>query len=106
MGAARVKVGELLLHAARIAAAGSAVLLNAARCRTEAWAWAPRRERAAQLAEYTAALGLTALALLTRSVAAAAWVVANVAMAMTAAAWASHLPHRPPAWLRLLAAGL
>lgn len=57
----------------------------------------------AALIENGVAFGLTVAALLSRTVLGAAWVVANVALTLTMAAWASHLPHRPPAWLRRFA---
>lgn len=76
--------------------------MNAARYRTGAF----EKERTAQVLETLAALLLTALALWSRTVLGAAWVVVNVTMQLTASVWASHLPHRPPAWARALAARL
>jgi fatty acid desaturase len=69
---------------------------NTAQYRVEAFRVASSRERAWLIAETAAALGLTALALLTRSTIGAAWVLVNVLLQLTASAWASHLPHRPP----------
>ena len=73
--------------------------VNAARYRTAAF----EKERTAQALETLAALLLTALALWSRTVIGAAWVVVNVTMQLTASVWASHLPHRPPGWAKALA---
>jgi hypothetical protein len=32
-----------------------------------------------------------------------AWAVVNVALQLSASAWASHLPHHPPRWARAIA---
>ena len=73
--------------------------MNAARYRVEAFRAATMRERRLQVLETAATLLLTAFALASRSTIGAAWVVVNVAMQMTTALWASHLPHHPPLWL-------
>lgn len=73
--------------------------MNAARYRTEAF----EKERTAQVLETLAAVLLTGLALWSRTVIGAAWVVVNVTMQLTAAVWASHLPHRPPRWVKAAA---
>lgn len=90
---------------ARVTLLGALALgpMNAAVYRVEALRTARGLERRAQIVETVLALGLTLAALATRSIAGAAWVVANVTMMLTAAAWASHLPHRPPRWLKALA---
>lgn len=73
--------------------------MNAARYRVEAF----ERERTVQAVETLAAVALTVLALASRTVIGAAWVVVNVTMQLTATVWASWLPHRPPAWARAVA---
>ena len=70
--------------------------LNAAQYRIEAFRAASRTDQGWLIGETLAAVALTTLALLSRSVIGAAWVLVNVAMQLTAAVWASHLTHRPP----------
>ncbi|MDP1824282.1 MAG: fatty acid desaturase [Archangium sp.] len=70
--------------------------MNTAQYRVESFRVARPRERRWLAAETLAALVATTLALTSRSTIGAAWVVTNVVMQLTAAAWASHLPHRPP----------
>ncbi len=68
--------------------------MNAAQYRVEAFRMAVSNPWL--IAESLAALVLSALALLSGSIAGAAWVTVNLVMQLTASAWASHLPHRPP----------
>lgn len=70
--------------------------MNTAQYRVEAFRAARPAERHWLAAETVVALFATALALGSRSTIGAAWVLVNVTMQLTAAAWASHLPHRPP----------
>lgn len=67
--------------------------MNTAQYRTEAFRVG---NRAWLIAETLAALALTALALISRTTLGAAWVLVNVVLQLTASAWASNLPHRPP----------
>jgi fatty acid desaturase len=76
---------------------------NIARYRLEALRAANARERRFQIAETLLTVALTAAALLSRSVAGAAWASVNALMQLTLAAWASNLPHNPPRWLRAIA---
>jgi fatty acid desaturase len=69
--------------------------------RVEAWRAANVRERKYIALETVAGLGLAALALAWP--AGRAWLVVCVVMTMTATAWASHLPHHPPRWMRAIA---
>jgi len=68
--------------------------MNAAQYRTEAFRVGTHR--AWLIAETAVAMALTALALISRTTLGAAWVVVNVVLQLTASAWASNLPHRPP----------
>ncbi len=77
--------------------------MNTAHYRIEAFRVASRKERHWLLAETLASVLLATLALLTHSIAGAAWVVVNVAMQLTASVWASNLTHRPPAFLLTIA---
>ena len=70
--------------------------MNTAQYRVEAFRAARPAERHWLAAETVVALFATALALGSRSTIGAAWVLVNITMQLTAAAWASHLPHRPP----------
>jgi fatty acid desaturase len=76
---------------------------NIARYRMEALRAANARERRFQIAETVVTVALTVAALLSRSVAGAAWASVNALMQLTLAAWASNLPHNPPRWLRAVA---
>ncbi|MDP2271624.1 MAG: fatty acid desaturase [Archangium sp.] len=69
--------------------------MNAAQYRTEAFRAGDNR--AWLIAETMAAIALTVLALISRTTLGAAWVLVNVVLQLTASAWASNLPHRPPA---------
>jgi fatty acid desaturase len=76
---------------------------NIARYRVESFKAANARERRFQIAETLVTVALTVAALLSRSVAGAAWASVNALMQLTLAAWASNLPHNPPRWLRAVA---
>ncbi len=76
---------------------------NAADYRVLAWRAANAKERRWQVGEIVANVAMAALALATHSVGAAAWVVANVLMQVSAGLWASHLSHHPPRWAKALA---
>ncbi len=77
--------------------------LNFAQYRLQALRSANHRERVWQVGETLAGLALAGLALWSRSVPLAAWVLANLVMQVTAGAWASNLTHHPPRWLRVIA---
>ena len=70
--------------------------MSAAQYRLEALKRVNARERQWQLGETAGTLLLALWALQTHTITGAAFVVANIFMQLTAAAWASHLPHRPP----------
>ena len=77
---------------------------NIARYRVEGLRAAPNaRERRFQIAETLVTVALTVAALLSRSIAGAAWATVNALMQLTLAAWASNLPHNPPRVLRAIA---
>ena len=78
--------------------------MNAAQYRVEAFRVG--RDRSWLALESIGALLLAALALISRSTVGAAWVVVNIALQLSASAWASHLPHRPPAFLVKIASHL
>jgi len=80
--------------------------MNAAQYRVEAFRVANATERRWLTLETLSALALTVVALGSGTAVGAAWVVVNVTMQLTASAWASHLPHRPPALFVRLARAL
>jgi fatty acid desaturase len=90
---------------ARVSLLGALALgpRNVARYRLESYRGANARGRRFQLAETLATVALTALALASRSIAGSAWAALNAVMQLTLAAWASNLPHQPPALLRAIA---
>lgn len=69
--------------------------------RIEAWRAANARERRFIALETLACLGLSALAV--HWPAGRAWWVTCLVLALTATAWASHLPHHPPRWMKAIA---
>lgn len=75
--------------------------MNAAQYRVEAFRVAHGRQLLWLVGETVAVAVLAGAALASCSVPGAAWVLVNVVLQLTASAWASHLPHRPP---RLLVA--
>jgi fatty acid desaturase len=77
--------------------------MNAAQYRVEAFRVARAGDRVWLTIETLVAVTMTAFALTTRTTVGAAWVVVNVMMQLTASAWASHLPHRPPRMLVTIA---
>ncbi len=76
---------------------------NAFELRRQSWAAANPRERRWILGESLACGALFVLALGSRSMVLQAWALTNLALALTASAWASHLPHHPPRWARAIA---
>lgn len=80
--------------------------LNAAQYRVEGFRAARQTDIMFLIVETLAALVLTSIALASHTTVGAAWVLVNVTMQLTASAWASHLPHRPPRVLVTLARGL
>jgi fatty acid desaturase len=76
---------------------------NAVALRRESWAAANARERRWIAAETMAGAVLLLAALLSGLPALRVWAVMNVGLALTASAWASHLPHHPPRWARRIA---
>ena len=79
---------------------------NAAQYRVEGFRAARQTDCGWLVVETLAALVLTSIALASRTTVGAAWVLVNVVMQLTATAWASHLPHRPPRVLVTLARAL
>ncbi len=77
--------------------------LNFAQYRLNALRSANHRERVWQVGETVVGLALAAAALASHCVPLAAWVLSNLVMQVTAGVWASHLTHRPPQWLRVVA---
>lgn len=77
--------------------------MNFAQYRVEAFRVASPRERRWLLAETLGAAALIALALLSHTIIGAAWVVVNLVMQFTASVWASHLTHRPPQAMLMIA---
>lgn len=76
---------------------------NAVAVRTHAWGAANRRERRWIVLEYVLIGIAVALALSSGIVGLQVWLGACLALHLGASAWASHLPHHPPALLRKIA---
>jgi fatty acid desaturase len=74
---------------------------NAWALRVEAWRSANRRERTFIAFELVAAAALAAFMM--GWPAGQAWAAMCVVLALTASAWASHLPHHPPALMKRVA---
>jgi fatty acid desaturase len=77
--------------------------LHAVRLRVEAYRRSGAHGRRLQLAENAGGLLLFAVLLGTRDVALASYALVTLGASLTAAVWASHVPHHPPAWLITLA---
>lgn len=74
---------------------------NALRYRVEGWRAANARERRFLVGETVASLALASLAALRPE--GRLWLAVCLVLQLTASAWASHLPHHPPARLKALA---
>lgn len=72
---------------------------NALRLRIAAFRAAPGRERRAQLVDALLSLLLAAFAFAWGGAALRVYVVVCVAMQLTPAVWAAHIPHHAPAWV-------
>ncbi|MBX7114316.1 MAG: fatty acid desaturase [Myxococcaceae bacterium] len=70
--------------------------VNAAACRREAFFATQGRERRWLMVETFAAMAVVTWVLATRNVAGTGWLLAAIAMQLTASVWASYLGHRLP----------
>ncbi len=70
--------------------------MNAARCRSEAFRAAQGRECTWVIFETLAAIAVATGVLATRNTAGTGWLLAAIAMQLTASVWASYLGHRLP----------
>ena len=73
---------------------------NALELRRQSWAAANPRERRWILGETLVGAALLLAALGSGVAVFQVWALVNVALGLTASAWASHLPHHPPRWAR------